>query len=1093
VTHGPPPPPPPSAAVRSLQRELDELRRLHEAAALERAALVELSERRAGRLQKLQETGALLARSLDEETILRTLARELEAFLPLASVSVFSTTTSGAACPRIRREGGRERDGESTPAAVRELAQSTVAARRPLGEAGRVGVPIVLAGSVLGVAVVETRDATELHPDDVELLRTIGAQVASAVSNARVYAESQRQQRQMEALADVARAVGESLRLEQVLRLILGHATALLRTDGACISLLRGDALEVVAAMGTGEPLVGMRLPLVGSMSGRAVRTGTSIVGDASSDPEAYPPTVTAAFIRNVIIVPLSAAQGPIGALTVFNRGAPFTPDAAAVLRRFADQVAVAVVNARLFEDVTASRALAEWHQRVVEASSDAIVITDLERRIAFANPSAVAFFGHGEALIGMPVWRTVPEDVRDDVRRREDAALAGEPQRYEGLVLRADGERRIVAVTTAPMREHGAVTGIVASLRDVTEERRARDSVEQSEARYRNLFESASDAIYTADLHGTFTSVNEATVVMCGHARTSLLGHSSRMLFDDEREFSTVAEQFGRAAGGASVRYECHIRRADGVSRLVSVTNTPLRQGAKIVGVLGVARDITEERASRTALERSEARYTRLVESASDAIFTVDEGGRFTAVNRSLERAVGLTRDALLGAPFARLVDDGDAIAAGELLRQTFEGQRSRGSLRYRAADGSVRQGAVITAPVFDGGVITGALGIMRDITDDQLLAQQLLQQEKLAAVGQLVSGVAHELNNPLAGVMAFSELLLASATAHGADVRHALETIHHEASRAAKIVSHLLTFARQRPAERMEADLNAIVTDTVALRRYALRAAQIELDVVLDPSLPHTWADPFQLQQVVLNLLGNAEQALVEWSATRRIVVWTRHDADWLVVGVSDTGPGVPPAQRDRIFNPFYTTKPVGQGTGLGLSISDGIVREHGGRIRVESQPGEGATFLIELPVASASPAPVRTVAAVRPATTAARRMLVVDDEAAMRAAITRFLTGLGHSVTAAAGGLEARALLDANEYDVVLLDLRMPDLGGDTLYEELRDRDPRHAHRVVFVTGDVQSEPVRRFLERSGRPVVGKPFQLDELATVLAGVTT
>jgi two-component system NtrC family sensor kinase len=437
--------------------------------------------------------------------------------------------------------------------------------------------------------------------------------------------------------------------------------------------------------------------------------------------------------------------------------------------------------------------------------------------------------------------------------------------------------------------------------------------------------------------------------------------------------------------------------------------------------------------------------------------------------------------------------VDARDVAAAEALLRQTFEGERGRGAVRYRAADGSVRQGSVITAPVFEDGVITGALGIMRDITDDQRLAEQLLQQEKLAAVGQLVSGVAHELNNPLAGVMAFSELLLASGAAQDADARHAMETIHHEATRAAKIVSHLLTFARQRPVERMEADLNAIVMDTIELRRYALRAAQIELDVVLDPTLPHTWADPFQLQQVVLNLIGNAEQALADWDGTRRIVVWTHHDADWLVIAVSDTGPGVPPDQRDRIFNPFYTTKPVGQGTGLGLSISDGIVREHGGQIRVESQPGEGATFLLELPAIVPEPRASAGRHAPPPPPTKSLRMLVVDDEGAMRAAIATFLTTLGHQVTAATGGLEARALLDANEYDVVLLDLRMPDLGGDTLYEELRDRDPRHARRVVFVTGDVQSDAARRFFARAGRPVVGKPFQLDELATVVAGVTS
>jgi PAS domain S-box-containing protein len=465
-----------------------------------------------------------------------------------------------------------------------------------------------------------------------------------------------------------------------------------------------------------------------------------------------------------------------------------------------------------------------------VETTSDAIVITDLERRIVFANPAAVELFGYGDALLGMPVSRLLPEEMRDVVRRHEDLAIEGAPQRYEGFMVRADGERRIVAVTTAPLRELGRVTGIVASLRDVT-----------------------------------------------------------------------------------------------------------------------------EARARGAALERSEARYTRLVESASDAIFTVDADGRFTAVNRSLERGVGMTRGELIGEPASTVVDPRDHGAAGALLRETFQGQRGRGSLRYRARDGEVRHGSVITSPIIEHGKITGVLGIMRDVTDDQRLAEQLLQQEKLAAIGQLVSGVAHELNNPLAGVMAYAELLIASPSAiQDPEARRALETIRHEAMRASKIVSHLLTFARRQPAERVEVELNGIIEDTLELRRYAIRTAQIELDVSLDPALPRTWADPFQLQQVLLNLLGNAEQALTEWTGARRIGVRSWREAGRLLIAVSDTGPGIPVGQRDRIFNPFFTTKPVGEGTGLGLSISDGIVREHGGRIRVESQPGEGATFVVDLPIA-------------------------------------------------------------------------------------------------------------------------------------------
>jgi CheY-like chemotaxis protein len=210
-------------------------------------------------------------------------------------------------------------------------------------------------------------------------------------------------------------------------------------------------------------------------------------------------------------------------------------------------------------------------------------------------------------------------------------------------------------------------------------------------------------------------------------------------------------------------------------------------------------------------------------------------------------------------------------------------------------------------------------------------------------------------------------------------------------------------------------------------------------------------------------------------------------------IVLEVSDNGPGVPREQVDRIFNPFYTTKPVGQGTGLGLSISDGIVREHGGRIRVDTSPGGGATFVVELPYVVPPVVPDTEVSLPAKGRETGRRMLVVDDEPAMRAAVSGFLMSLGNHVHVAANGADARALLATSEYDVVLLDLRMPDLGGEALYRDMVERDARHARRVVFVTGDLQSAAAQRFLIEAGRPVIGKPFQLDDLAAILASVTT
>ena len=843
-------------------------------------------------------------------------------------------------------------------------------------------VPLrAVGGAALGTLLLG--DSLDNAPPTADRVRTVelfAQQVASIIENARLYEESERQRERGDAFSEIARAVSGSLRLDEVMNLSLGHAMALLHAAGATLTLVRETQLVVVAGLGVGEMLVGAPLPLESSLSGRAIRERRAIICNDTDVPDVYVPTRIAANVERTLLAPLFSSTGPIGVLAVINRERAFSQDDADVLERLADQVAVAVANAHLYEDVEAA---AERYRRAVE------------------------------------------------------------------------------------------------------DERRARDAVAQSEARYRNLFETATDAIYTLDPHGAFTSVNEATCQLVDRDRADLLGRSP-LPFIDAADTAMVKEQFKAALLGQARRYECTFLRPDGMPRLASVTNSPIRHGSQVIGILGVARDITDERERDLALQRSEIRYTQLVESASDAIFTADESGTLTAVNRSLEEATGKTRDQLLGMSVMSLIDPRDRPAAQQALSAALGGEFPRGQLRYLDGTGAVRQCSLTVTPLAEGGAMTGVLGIVRDVTDEHRMTEQLVQQEKLAAVGELVSGVAHELNNPLASVMAFAQLLLA-APADAPPDREAIDAINQESKRAAKIVANLLTFARQHQPERTVADLNRVVQDTLELRRYALRTAQVDIDVDLDPELPLTWADPFQLQQVVLNLLTNAEHALSSWPGEKRIRVATAHHGDQLVVSVTDTGPGVPTENLTRIFNPFFTTKPVGEGTGLGLSISDGIVREHGGRIRVDSQAGLGATFAIELPLAhppSSTPTDEGIPPAIVPGT---KRMLVVDDEASIRHAVSIFFRSLGHVVDVASTGAEGLSRARGAIYDTILLDLRLPDTTGDALLREL-EKDGRLEARVVFVTGDTQSEAARSVLRATGREVVGKPFTFDELASVV-----
>ena len=957
---------------------------------IEQVRLSELTARQAERLQRIQVVGNAMARSLDEREISLELARGVSQLIACESVVVVhpdlerATVTplvrlvSGAELPvaeaplgdgvisRVARTGQPVLVAEPHPAASELIGADAlvVGAGTPVGSL--LAVPLRVGLQLVAVLAVASQRRDAFADDDADLLLTMGAQAASALSNARLYAESQRERRQTEALADVARAVSESLRMGEVMRLIMRHAMSLLGAEGACVALRRDDYLHVVAAGGSGDLLAGLVLPVKSSISGRAVRDHTPVISnDVPNDPDVSRQAQRLLRIRNTVVVPLSTARGVIGTLSVFNRKTEFEKDDARVLQRLADHVAVAIVNARLYEELAESSR--EWTV-AFNAIPTGMAVVDDDGRIVRYNSRALQL-GHFETPHRELVGRQFYEAVLGDARGIEE----GDP-----------------------------------------------------------LWKALQDGVL---------------------GRATMRSETRGLLFD------ILASPHPN--GGAVVTF-------DDVTAARALAD--------------------EDRGREVALARSEARYADLVESASDAIFTVDMQGMFTSVNRALETATGRLRADLLGRHFSTVIDPRDQEEMQGVLAQTLGGKRQRHELRYVDANAVSRHGSMLTTPIVEGDRVTGALGIVRDVSEEKLLVEQLVQQEKLAAIGQLVSGVAHELNNPLASVMAFSQLVLTTAN-DDAGREDALRTIHAEAKRAAKIVSNLLTFARQHPPQRATTMVNQVITSVLEMRRYALAVHGIELEEQLDSSLPVIWADPFQLQQVLLNLVGNAEQALASWGGEKRISVRTETRGGCIVITVHDSGPGIPAAEIDRVFNPFYTTKGVGKGTGLGLSVSDGIIREHGGCIRVEST-GQGASFVIELPIVvpPGTDPNIESRAERTPKGARSLNVLVVDDEPAIRSAIVRYFAGLGHTVDAAGTGTEAHALLESRRYDAVLLDLRMPDTSGDAIYRELLERDPSHASRVIFLTGDVQSGATQRFIEESGRPSVMKPFTFDELTRVV-----
>jgi two-component system, NtrC family, sensor kinase len=389
----------------------------------------------------------------------------------------------------------------------------------------------------------------------------------------------------------------------------------------------------------------------------------------------------------------------------------------------------------------------------------------------------------------------------------------------------------------------------------------------------------------------------------------------------------------------------------------------------------------------------------------------------------------------------------------------------------------------------------LAGSIHVAKDISNEKLLQQQLIQSEKLSAIGELISGIAHELNNPLTGVMGYSQLLQLRKDLDERAKDNLLK-INNLALRCQKIVQNLLSFARKQKPERTLSDINDIIEKTVELRSYELQVNNIEISRQLDRNLPKTIADAHQLQQVFLNILTNAEQAMLEAHANGSLIIRTHADDSKtrIIVEIIDDGPGIPESYLTRIFDPFFTTKEVGKGTGLGLSLSYGIIKEHGGNIYARSQLGEGSIFVIELPIIARlqeenNPAPELTPQAMEfENLIRGKRILVVDDEKYILDFFVEVFQTFPMLVDTASNGRIAMKKMQNEDYDVVVTDFKMPQMSGKDLFDWIKENRPHLSNRIIFVTGDTVSAETRSFFEENQNRYLAKPFKIEEVKEVI-----
>ncbi len=446
-----------------------------------------------------------------------------------------------------------------------------------------------------------------------------------------------------------------------------------------------------------------------------------------------------------------------------------------------------------------------------------------------------------------------------------------------------------------------------------------------------------------------------------------------------------------------------------------------------------------SHERAEQIERERRE--WERTFDAIPDMLAIHDGYGRLLRANLAMQVRLGGDPRLFIGKECSEVMP---AVMGQAGACPHEEATRARHAIS-RELQGERGIFSLTVIPCFDAaGHCLYIIHVCKEVTEEKHIREQLLQSEKMAAVGSLVSGVAHELNNPLSGVIGFSELLLDNQ--QDPKLKKSLERIRDEANRAAKIVRNLLTFARKHKPESVMVDVNSVLEKTLELRAYELRVNKIKVEANLAKGLPPTLADPNQLVQVFMNIITNAEQAMREAHGKGTLTIRTAKAGGNIRLEFVDDGPGIAPQNLKKIFDPFFTTKPIGKGTGLGLSICHGILKEHGGSI---------------------------------------------DAELFIRELVQDVLAGRGHLVEVVDGGLAALEKIKAGAYDLIISDLKMPELDGQELFARIKADHPDLARRVIFISGDTVSSETQSFLDAAGQPYVLKPFKVKDLVEEAEGL--
>ena len=736
----------------------------------------------------------------------------------------------------------------------------------------------------------------------------------------------------------------------------------------------------------------------------------------------------------------------------------------------------------------------------LIDVLPDQVYIKDLESRFVIVNNALAKALGrHPLEIIGRSDEDFFPPELAAHQRATEAGVLAGQPLlNDEATVQTPVGQTLTLLTTKKPLRnERDEVYGLVGIARNITEHKQAVKVVLESEQRMRALFELSPDAILVEDLEGKILDANTAAARLHGLSRGALIGRSIHELVPEDRREAVQADFARLVAGNHNKATEGVSLTADGRQVPVEITTSRITYSGK-PALLVNARDITERKASETEARRRDEHFRMLIENASDIITVISPEGVIQFQSPSVRRILGYRPEEMTGRSGFEFIRPEDAQSVLTAIRKavaqpeaiiTAEYQFRHQNGSWRTLQSSGRYQA--TGPTA-GSIVLNS----RDVSESRILEEQLRQAQKMEAIGILAGGVAHDFNNILT-IIRGNASLLQPPGANPAEQDECVQQIIHATDRAAGLTRQLLLFSRKQVLQPADLELNRLVSDTVKMLRRFL-GEDITLETDFAPQLPFIRADAGMIDQVLINLAVNARDAMPrggQLTITTSVEIIPDEASPkalpttYVCLTVKDTGCGIPAEHRDRIFDPFFTTKDIGKGTGLGLATVYGIVKQHDGRITVDSQPGHGAIFRVYFPATANAAVPPPSEVANTNAFHGTETILVVEDEAPVRRLISNILGRYGYTILQAENGPAALALCQSAQPDFQLLitDIIMPGgMNGHELAKHILQMKPHT--KVLYTSGYSADVAGDDFQLHEGINFIPKPFTTRRLGQIV-----